>query len=122
MRGSSAIERLLRATPAPNLQVFVVWEPMLPTDWFSPTSGTLARISDLRAVQFWDHDHLVSRLLSASLSAGQPNCCRRGGALWDDIALFPAGRRLGAASPSWISGPIVDSTAGLGQQLAATAR
>lgn len=94
---------------------------MLPTDWFTPTSGTLARISDPRAVQFWDHDHVVSRLLSAALPAGQPNCCRRGGALWDDIVLFPAGRRLGTAPPSWISGPIVDSTAALRQQLAALA-
>lgn len=121
MRGSSAIERLLRATPAPKLQVFVVWEPILPTDWFTPTSGTLARISDPRAVQFWDHDHVVSRLLSSALPAGQPTCCRRRGALWDDIVLFPADRRLGVASPSWISGPIVDSTATLRQQLAASA-
>ena len=34
--------------------MFVIWEPVLPTDWSSPSTATLRRISDSRAAQFWD--------------------------------------------------------------------
>jgi hypothetical protein len=42
------------------MKILVVWEPMLPTDWGAPTTPVLARISDARATQFWDKDHLVA--------------------------------------------------------------
>jgi hypothetical protein len=77
-----------------KLRVFVVWEPMLPTDWRKPTSGTLARVSDPRAVQFWDPDHLVSRDIvrddpPASVLPA-PNCCKDSGIYWDMAIIYPA--------------------------------
>jgi hypothetical protein len=72
--------------------VLVVWEPMLATDWGSPSQSTLARISDSRATQFWDPKHLVSLELSriAKAKAAQPqlDCCEDKGFFWDDAILY----------------------------------
>ena len=49
--------------PDPGLRVFIIWEPVLETDWSAPGSGVMARVADARVTQFWDKD----RKLSASL-------------------------------------------------------
>ena len=71
---------------------------MLTTDWFHPSTGTLARVSDPRAMQFWDPKHLVSAELRRSRAAipGQPEpaCCDDGGYYWDMAVLVPARRNL----------------------------
>jgi len=72
------------------MTILVVWEPILPTDWGAPTSPVLARISDARAVQFWDKDHLVAKALRQQLSPSQI-CCQRNGIIWDVAALYPKG-------------------------------
>ena len=64
------------------LRAFVVWEPVLPTDWSSPSTAALARLSDSRAVQFWDRHRLVSH------SMGEHD---RHSVVWDYIAVYPAG-------------------------------
>ena len=38
-------------------------EPVLPTDWSAPPTAALKRISDPRAVQFWDEGRLLSRAM-----------------------------------------------------------
>jgi hypothetical protein len=62
--------------------VFVIWEPVLPTDWKSPSSATLGRISDPRAAQFWDKGRLISH------SMGEHD---RRTVVWDYIAVYPPG-------------------------------
>ena len=68
---------------------------MLTTDWFHPSTGTLARVSDPRAIQFWDPKHLVSAELRRSRAAivGQPEpaCCDDGGYYWDMAVLYQPG-------------------------------
>src|SRR5215469_12153016 len=64
------------------LRAFVVWEPVLATDWSSPSTAALARLSDSRAVQFWDSRRLVSH------SMGEHD---RHSVVWDYIAIYPAG-------------------------------
>lgn len=70
----------------------VVWEPMLATDWGSPSGSTLGRISDARARQFWDPKHLVSQDLSriASAKGAEPkvDCCKDKGFFWDEAILY----------------------------------
>jgi hypothetical protein len=72
--------------------VLVVWEPMLATDWGSPSQSTLARISDPRATQFWDPEHLVSlelsRIAKAKAAQLQLDCCEDKGFFWDDAILY----------------------------------
>ncbi|HZQ53241.1 MAG TPA: hypothetical protein VFB14_13645 [Bryobacteraceae bacterium] len=64
------------------VRVFVVWEPVLPTDWGAPSTATLRRISDSRTRQFWDRKRLISH------SMGEHN---RRSVVWDYIAVYPAG-------------------------------
>ena len=45
------------------MRALVVWEPVLPTDWGSPSPTLTSVIHDARAVQFWDHDRKLSALL-----------------------------------------------------------
>src|SRR5215469_18690953 len=64
------------------LRVFVVWEPVLATDWASPSTAALARLSDSRITQFWDKHRLVSH------SMGEHD---RRSVVWDYIAVYGAG-------------------------------
>lgn len=62
--------------------MFVVWEPVLVTDWAPPSTATMERISDSRVSQFWDKHRLISHLL------GEHD---RQSIVWDFIAVYPAG-------------------------------
>jgi hypothetical protein len=77
--------------------VLIVWEPILATDWGAPSGSTLGRISDPRARQFWDPQHLVSQELTriAKAKAAQPqlDCCEEKGFFWDDVILYAPGTR-----------------------------
>ena len=72
--------------------MLVVWEPILATDWNSPSANTLARISDQRVRQFWDSRHVVANALNkiAKKKSPQPgpSCCVRKGFYWDDAILY----------------------------------
>lgn len=95
MRGASAIQSVLEQHASAPLSVFVVWEPVLPTDWITPTSGVLARIRDPRAVQFWDPDRRLSAKIIETRADPPP-----GGVVWDVVAVFPKGTRWENAFPS----------------------
>jgi hypothetical protein len=73
--------------------MLVVWEPILPTDFTSPSSSNLARIADLRARQFWDPEHLVAQELNRRAVTKSPEtkpaCCVGRGFYWDDVILYP---------------------------------
>jgi hypothetical protein len=91
--------------------VFAVWQPMLPTDWSSPSSWVLARLSDSRAQQFWDENHLVAKQVAADARAPQPvpECCDESGIPWDVAALYPKGAVWTDRLPSavFFAGPVV---------------
>lgn len=95
-----------------NLRVIVVWEPILPTDWRRPTTGTLSRVADPRAEQFWDPRHLVSQEIERSLAANHVSFHGHasGGDLWDLAVLYSPAASFGDAlpSPAFIDGPVVD--------------
>ncbi len=86
-----------------RVRAFVIWEPVLPTDWSAPSSAALSRISDARASQFWDHDRLVSHLL------GEHD---RRSIVWDHVLVFPAGETWGDEPPRALyrGGPVVRVT------------
>ncbi len=85
------------------MRVFVVWEPVLPTDWASPSTAALRRISDSRASQFWDKGRLISR------SMGEQD---RRSVVWDYIAVYPAGATWRERPPQALygGGPVVKVT------------
>jgi hypothetical protein len=82
LQGASATERLLREINSPDVRVFVIWEPVLPTDFVAPSTASLARIPDARAAQYWDTRRALSHLL------GEHN---RSTVVWDYIAIYAPG-------------------------------
>ncbi len=96
------------------LRAFVVWEPVLPTDWTSPSTATLKRIADSRVAQFWDKRRLIS------LSMGEHD---RRSEVWDFIAVYRAGAVWSDQPPQamYQGGPVVrvikPARAGLAQAL-----
>jgi len=90
--------------------VFAVWEPILPTDWMPPTTGTLSRLADPRIMQFWDKGHMLARIMAESqANQPQPDCCSREGTLWDLMAVYPTGAQWRETLPpaSVFNGPVV---------------
>jgi len=60
------------------------------TDWGAPSTVTLKRIYDPRASQYWDKEHLISRLL------GERD---RSSVIWDYVAVYEPGSVWGQAPP-----------------------
>jgi hypothetical protein len=92
--------------------VFVVWEPILPTDFSAPSTSVLRRAFDLRVRQYWDPNHLVAEQMRADARLPQPeqDCCTRSGLLWDLVAVYPKGARWDSQMPPAVvfNGPVVD--------------
>jgi hypothetical protein len=98
--GPPQLKKSLEEHPVARVQVFAVWEPILPTDWMPPTTRVLGRVSDSRVRQFWDKERTLAKIMADS-RAGQakPDCCTRRGTLWDLIAVFPEGGEWRQALP-----------------------
>jgi len=88
LQGASAFEKLLNEHREGKIRVFVIWEPVLPTDLAAPSTMTLKRISDARASQYWDKEHLVSK------SIGEED-----GVVWDYVAVYPQGKLWDKSPP-----------------------
>lgn len=103
--------------------VIAVWEPILPTDRMRPGAAILGRLSDSRAQQYWDAEHLVAGNLALSIAKNRdfpkPNCCVTSGYYWDLVTLFPKGSEWTDDLPvaTYIDGPVVDAEEGLGKAL-----
>jgi hypothetical protein len=89
--------------PGKPIRVFVVWEPVLPTDWGAPSTDALKRISYAPATQYWDKDRLVSKSLGEHdeksivwdhIAVYQP------GATWNEQALFANGPVVKVLGPA----------------------
>jgi len=91
--------------------VLVVWEPILATDWKSPSGNTLARIPDRRVRQFWDSKHVVAAGLNEIIKQKPPqpvpSCCVQKGFYWDDAILYaPHARWNDAPASIFWNGPV----------------
>ena len=109
---------MLKREKRDNLTVFVVWEPILASDWSRPTRPVLGRIPDQRVMQFWDKDHLIAKQLDQQLCTVQPSCCRHEGVLWDLVAVYPRGVQWGGSQPVFVDGLVVKVDAALARRLA----
>ncbi len=63
LQGASAVQHVLDGHHSDSLRVFVVWEPVLPTDWIAPSIFTMRRTSDSRVQQYWDKGRLLSKAM-----------------------------------------------------------
>ncbi len=104
---------MLKQNPNPHIRVFAVWEPILPTDYSSPSMGVLARLSDPRVEQYWDKNHLFAERLASRLKTGeghpQPSCCNRHGIQWDEVAVYDQDASWDDQLPraAFLDGPVV---------------
>jgi hypothetical protein len=108
--------------PNAAVRVFVVWEPILPTDFSAPVTWVLSRLPDRRVQQYWDRDHVVAKQMAADARPPQPGpeCCDQSGILWDLAAVYPKGVVWDARMPvaTVFNGPVVDITGAIEAALA----
>jgi hypothetical protein len=105
LQGASATGELLREINSKDVRVFVIWEPVLPTDFVAPSTAALARIPDARAAQYWDRKRALSLLL------GEHN---RSTLVWDYIAVYAPGTLWQDAppKPTYSGNPVRDVISG----------
>jgi len=96
---------LLREINSQDVRVFVIWEPVLPTDFVAPSTAALARIPDARAAQYWDRKRALSHVL------GERD---RSTVVWDYIAVYAPGTLWQDAPPKPIysDNPVRDVISG----------
>jgi hypothetical protein len=116
------VAELLRANPGAKIQVFVVWEPVLSTDWGTPSPTITANVPDVRAAHFWDPQHRLSAAYGDApkldLLAGTRNVgFRMKDVLWDTALLYPPGAKWGT-SASLLVAPVVKYRDALAESLA----
>ena len=101
LRGASAFQKLLEEQHGSDLRVFVIWEPVLPSDLFAPSTSTLNRISDARVSQYWDKPRVVSRAMGET---GDDSI------VWDIVAVYEPGKLWDQAppEPSYSGGAVVE--------------
>jgi len=87
------------------MRIFVIWEPVLPTDFGAPSTATLRRASDPRVSQYWDKDHIVSR------SLGERD---RSSVVWDYVAVYQSGKLWDQVppDPAYSNVPVVRAMGG----------
>jgi hypothetical protein len=99
----------------PNIRVFAIWEPILPTDYSMPGTAVLARLFDPRVAQYWDKNHLFADQLAYRMESDagdpRPNCCMHKGVQWDEVAVYPQNARWDEQLPGavFLNGPVVRS-------------
>jgi hypothetical protein len=106
-----------------RVRVIAIWEPMLPTDWASPSGSTLARMGDSRVRQFWDPKHSVSGALNEIVRRKplqrEPDCCVKDGFHWDQAILYsPHSKWEDSPSSVFWNGPVAPVSSDLEKALA----
>ena len=110
LQGASAVEEVLKKQRDQRIRVFVVWEPVLPTDWGAPSTFALARVPDNRVQQYWDKGRLLSKAM------GEKD---KFSIVWDHVAVYTPGALWHEAPPEplYQEGPVVRVVAALTQVL-----
>ncbi len=103
---------MLKARPGADVRVLVVWEPVLPTDWGTPSSSLTSFIPDSRSIQFWDHDRRLSTLLGGSDNIERLAHESKVGfvmknVIWDAAFVYPPGAAWGTPANLLVA-PVVE--------------
>lgn len=70
--------------------MFVIWEPVLPTDLSAPSSASLHRLSDVRVRQYWDPERLLFHTMGERDMSS---------VVWDYVAIYKPGDTWAEAPP-----------------------
>ncbi len=101
---------MLEKQPDQRIRVFVVWEPVLPTDWIAPSTASLARVPDSRVQQYWDEGRLLSKAMGEKDNSS---------IVWDSVAVYAPGALWNGTPPKpfYEDGPVVRVISALTQAL-----
>ena len=88
-----------------------MWEPVLPTDWGSPSPTLTSIVHDPRAVQYWDHDRKLSALLGGpakrdKLARVDLVGFKMNDVIWDAALVYPPGAQWGSTAELMVA-PVV---------------
>lgn len=119
VRGASVLQNLLAEFPDARLRVLVVWEPVIASDVAAPLTPVLGLLHDLRVIQYWDPDRVVSGDFVRTVNDDPP---RYGFderlppdfVAWDAVAVFSrsAAWRENPPVPVYFDGPVKDAIDG----------
>lgn len=92
---------MLRQNPGANVRVFVIWEPVLETDWGTPSARLTANVPDRRALHFWDRERQLSAAYGGAprldlLAEARKISFRMKDVVWDTALVYPAGAKWGS--------------------------
>ena len=91
MRGVSALQVVLDELQDAPVDVFAVWESVLPTDLAPPSTAVLGRFHARNTRQYWDPDKLLSDQLIAAAKAN-PERLKAGHGIpdvvWDAVLFY----------------------------------
>ena len=116
----------MRANSSADLRVFVVWEPVLTTDWGTPSPSLTGYVPDSRAVHFWDRDHRLSAALGGvtrlhSLARAEGVGFRMKDVIWDAALVYPPDAKWGDPAQLLVA-PVVSFHMQLSDALSASVR
>ncbi len=107
---------MLARNPNADVRVYVVWEEITFSDWTPPSNDSIARMTDLRARQYYDANTLVAKawkdvLARDSVAAQGDATYVKNPPAWDCALYFPAGAQWAAEppAPTIAVGPIVSA-------------
>ncbi len=107
------MQSILEQFPDRDVDVFVVWEPVLFSDIGSPTNSVLAKVKDTRVRQLWDRNRQVAEALRPMLKSVQvtgSEALVQGSIIWDTVVVFPPSARWNAKTlPIFVGAPVADS-------------
>jgi len=103
---------MLKANPRANVRVFVVWEPVLLTDWRRPPASQTSYVPDRRAAHYWDIGRRLSALYGGSanldaLAETRHKAFRMKDVVWDTALVYPPGARWGQPAKLLVA-PVVN--------------
>lgn len=81
--GFRAVGNILERNDDPDLQVYIVWEPMLHSDNRKEAEKIATQLSDDRVIQYWDKGKLTGKAWQEALGIGGP--------AWDVYMLYNPG-------------------------------
>jgi len=113
---------VLKAHPAAAVRVLVVWEPVLPTDWGTPSPSLTSMVGDRRVVQFWDRERRLSSAMGGPgvverLAKSAEVGFRMKDVIWDAAFVYPPGAHWGDAAETLVA-PVVEYSGNLARALA----
>ena len=91
---------MLRSNPNANVRVFVIWEPVLSTDWGTPSPSITSNVPDVRAQHFWDPGRRLSAAYGDApkldlLANVRHVSFRMQDVVWDTALIYPPGAKWG---------------------------